>query len=382
MNDVKVLPGGDQSALRHLNTSKILRILYDGGPLTVNALARVTGLSRPTVRGIVSSLLDAGLLALDGQAPARTGGRPAQRYTFDRTAGLLAGVRFDTEGVWVRVTDLGGEPVAVGHRPLPAEAGSAERLDAAAAVVSEQVAGRKVPLWALAAGTPGIIDASGVVRVSAAIPGWAGVRLGEELSARLGCPVVTVKDTNLAALAEHRIGAARGTSDLLYVQMDRRLGVGILVGGLPFTGQSGAAGEIGRHPGLGWEDAPARLAAASGSPRDAHDEAGTLVLTRALHGDPKARAAVSAYARTLADGIGAMVLAVDPRLIVLGGGLAAQGTAVLEPIERRLAEICYEVPPVALTALNEDPVTVGAVEAARDLVRERMPAMTEQMMSG
>jgi predicted NBD/HSP70 family sugar kinase len=381
MNDVRVLPGGDQSALRHLNTSRILRILYDGGPLTVNALARVTGLSRPTVRGIVTALLDTGLLAPAGQAAARTGGRPAQRYAFDRSAGVLAGVRFDTEGVWVRLTDLSGEPVARGHRHLPADAGPAERLDAAAAVVGERVAERKVPLWALTAGTPGIIDASGVVRVSAAIPGWAGVRLGQELSTRLGCPVTTVKDTNLAALAEHRIGAARGTSDLLYVQMDRRLGVGVLVGGLPFTGQSGAAGEIGRHPGLGWEEAPARLAAASGSRHDPHDEAGALTLTRALHGDPDAQAAASTYARTLADGIGAMVLAVDPRLIVLGGSLAAQGTALLEPIERRLEEICYEVPPVALTALTEDAVTAGAVEAARDLVRERMPAMMEQLMS-
>ncbi|MEU8626155.1 ROK family transcriptional regulator [Streptomyces sp. NPDC048669] len=380
MSDAEVPPGGDQSSLRHLNTSRVLHLLYDGVPLTINALSRVTGLSRPTVRGIATALLEAGLLKPDGQDTVRTGGRPAQRYAFDRNAGRLAGLRFDVDGVWARVTDLAGESAVTAHAPLLAEDTPERRIDAAVALVREQLPTPQTPLWAVGAGTPGIVDSAGTVRLSVAIPGWTGVELTRELSDRLGCPAVTAKDTNLAALAEHRIGAAQGTPDILYVQMGSRLGVGVLVDGLPFTGRTGAAGEIGRHPELGWQDAPAKLFAASGSPRDSEEEAGALAFARAAHGDPAARAAVDAYARTLANGIGAMVLAVDPRLIVLGGGLAKSGAVVLDPIRSRLAEICYEAPPLALTALVDDVVSVGGVEAARDLVRAGMRVTVDRVL--
>ncbi|WP_331748849.1 ROK family transcriptional regulator (plasmid) [Streptomyces sp. NBC_00984] len=381
MTDTEVPPGGDQSSLRQLNTSRVLHLLYDGVPLTINALSRVTGLSRPTVRGIVTTLLEAGLLRPDGRDAARTGGRPAQRYAFDHSAGRLAGLHFDVDGIWVRVTDLAGESAVTAHAAVSADATPEQRIDAATTLVRNQLPSPETPLWAVGAGTPGIVDSAGTVRLSVVIPGWTGIELARELGERLGCPAATAKDTNLAALAEHRIGAAQGTPDILYVQMGSRLGVGVLVDGLPFTGRTGAAGEIGRHPELGWQDAPAKLFAASGSARDSEEEAGVLVFARATHGDPEARAAVDAYASTLADGIGAMVLAMDPRLIVLGGALAKSGAVVLDPIRHRLTEICYEAPPLALTALVDDVVSVGGVEAARDLVRAGMRVTVDRVLN-
>ncbi|GAA2800147.1 ROK family protein [Nonomuraea dietziae] len=78
------------------------------------------------------------------------------------------------------------------------------------------------------------------------------------------------------------------------------------------------------------------------------------------------------FARALANGIGAMVLAMDPRLIVIGGGVAKAGTTVLDPIARHLASICYEVPDLQISTLGEDAVTIGAIEVARDRVRAEL----------
>ncbi|MEV7460975.1 ROK family transcriptional regulator [Streptomyces rubiginosohelvolus] len=379
MKTSEALPGGDQSALRHLNTSRVLQLLYEDGPLTVNALSRVTGLSRPTVRGIVTALQETGMLTPAGQDAVATGGRPAQRYAFDTGAGRLAGLHIDADGIRVRFTDLSGKVLSTAYRPLAEDAGADERVRRSVELVQEQMRGGGAPLWATGVGTPGIIDSSGVVRLSVAVPDWNGVPLARELSERLSCPVAAVKDTNLAALAEHRKGAAQGTPDLLYVHMGTRIGVGLLVDGAPFTGRSGGAGEIGRHPQFGWQEAPARLFAASGSPRDAGEDAGALVFAGARHGDRQAQAAVEDYAHALADGIGAMVLAIDPRAIVLGGPLARTGAQILEPIRRRLAEITYEVPPLTLTALNEEAITTGGIETARDLVRARMLTSPDQL---
>ncbi|WP_177154181.1 ROK family transcriptional regulator [Streptomyces sp. 2131.1] len=377
MKNSDVLPGGDQSALRHLNTSRILQLLYDGPPLTTNAIAQVTALSRPTVRGIVTALVADGRLTLDGQDATRTGGRPAQRYAFDFDAGRLAGIHIDSDGISVRITDLGGTLLAEAHRPTLAALDPDERVREAADLVREHLAADGPSLWAAGVGTPGIVDARGSVRLSVAIHQWSGVHLSAQLHELLRCPVVAMKDTNLAVLAEHRIGAARGTSDVLYVHLDNRLGVGILVDGTPFTGRTGAAGEIGRHPRLGWADTPAKLSGGSVAALPDAGEAG-LVFTRARHGDPAAKATVDSYARAVADGIGAMVLAVDPQLIVLGGALAGAGPAVLEAVREQLNGICYEAPPLTLGALTAGAVAVGGVEAARDLVRGRL-SVAEQV---
>ncbi|THA66216.1 ROK family transcriptional regulator [Streptomyces sp. A0642] len=372
MKNSDVLPGGDQSALRHLNTSRVLQLLYEGPPLTTNAIAQVTALSRPTVRGIVTALVADGRLTLDGQDATRTGGRPAQRYAFDFDAGRLAGVHIDSHDISARITDLDGTVLAEGHRRTPADLDPDERLREAADLVREHLLADGPPLWAAGVGTPGIVDARGSVRLSVAIPRWSGLHLAGRLNELLRCPVVAMKDTNLAVLAEHRTGAARGTPDVLYVHLDHRLGVGILVDGKPFTGRTGAAGEIGRHPGLGWADTPAKLVGGSDAAQSDPGRTGHLMFTRARHGDPVARATVDAYARAVADGIGAMVLAVDPQLIVLGGALAGAGPAVLEAVREQLTDICYEVPPLTLSALSAGAVAVGGVEAARDLVRGRL----------
>ncbi len=121
-------------------------------------------------------------------------------------------------------------------------------------------------MWAVGVGAPGIVDDACRVRRSVAIDHWAGVTVADELGRRLEAPVLAVRDTHLAVLAEHRGGAARGYGSVLYVHVGRRLGVGILVDGRPFTGNGSAAGEIGRHPGFGWTEAPARLFSEAGAP--------------------------------------------------------------------------------------------------------------------
>ncbi|MEU4744936.1 ROK family transcriptional regulator [Actinosynnema sp. NPDC023658] len=368
---MRALPGGDQSALRNLNTRRVLQLLYEGPPLTISAVAAQTGLSRPTAQDILASLTESRLLAPDGFDVMRTGGRPAQRYRFNADAGFLAGVDIGAHAVSARVTTLDGALVASARTAIAGDMGAAERIDTAVDLVRRLVPADDRTLWAAGVGTPGIVDKRGVVRLSVALPHWSGVALAEEVATRLNCPVEAVKDTGAAVLAEHRVGVARDVSDVLYVHVGHRLGVGLLVDGRPFVGRSGAAGEVGRHPAFGWHDAPYRLASDAGLPPGA-DDLHEWVFARARRSESDAMAAVESFARTVAGGIGAMVLAVDPQLVVIGGGMARAASAILEPVTRHLAAICYDVPPLVLSTLGEDAVTIGAVETARDQLRRRL----------
>lgn len=67
-----------------------------------------------------------------------------------------------------------------------------------------------------------------------------------------------------------------------------------------------------------------------------------------------------------------MVLAMDPQLVVVGGGIARAGETVMKPVRRHLAEILYELPGLAISALGDDAVAIGAVETARDAVRAEL----------
>ena len=84
----------------------------------------------------------------------------------------------------------------------------------------------------------GELDAEGI------LPGWRGIRPAAEMQARLGVSVQLENDANVGALGEKIFGAARGVDELVYVLLSAGIGAGIILGGRPYQGVSGVAGEI------------------------------------------------------------------------------------------------------------------------------------------
>ena len=100
---------------------------------------------------------------------------------------------------------------------------------------------------AVGIGTPGVVEpGTGRVLVSPNLAGFdRPVPLGEQLAARLGCPVAVANDVNLAALGEARSGAAVGHDDVLAVWLGTGVGAGLVLDGRLRVGPSGLAGELG-----------------------------------------------------------------------------------------------------------------------------------------
>src|SRR5205807_716058 len=87
--------------------------------------------------------------------------------------------------------------------------------------------------------------ARGTVGSSSILPGWVGVRAADEMSRRIGLAVEVDNDANLGALAELNVGAGRGCSELAYIKASTGIGCGLVLGGQPYRGATGTAGEIG-----------------------------------------------------------------------------------------------------------------------------------------
>ncbi|WP_329571014.1 ROK family protein [Kitasatospora sp. NBC_01266] len=376
------LTGGDSSLLRRINAAVTLRSLRDGQAVTLTQLVGETGLSRPTVEGVIEGLVESGLVAEVEQAQenGRQRGRPARWFRFRAEAGHTLGIEIGVHAIRVVLADLTGRQVESHARPVDETLEAEERLGAVRGAVAEVLRKAGVSrdsLWAVGVGSPGIVDRDGSVRLGTAMPGWTGLDLGARLRRSFRCPVLIENDANLAAIAEHWQGVAVGMGDVVFVLAGLSPGAGSLINGRLHRGFGGAAGEIGALHLLGQEATPERLLSTSGTPLDPLDEAAVArVLTLAREGDEVARVAMDRFLRRLVHDVAALVLAIDPQLVVIGGWAAGLDD-VLEPLREQLALYTLRAPEVALSTLGEDVVALGALRVALDQVEEQLFAVDQ-----
>ncbi|MCB5909209.1 ROK family transcriptional regulator [Streptomyces pinistramenti] len=380
------LTGGDPSLLRRINSAVVLHALRAADSPTLTDLVQVTGLSRPTVEGVVEGLIETGLVAeaAADESEARRQGRPARRFRFRAEAGHLLGIEIGPHRVTALLSDLGGQVQESAQRPVDERARADERLDRVRAVVAELLRRTGVPrrsLRAVGVGSPGIVEADGTVRLGTALPGWTGLPLGERLRRSFRCPVLVENDANAAVVAEHWKGAATGSDDVVFVLAGLSPGAGALIGGRLHRGFGGAAGEIGALHLLGRDVTPEKLLSTTGKPLHPLDEAQVAeVFALAREGDLRAQDAMDRFLQRLVHDVAALVLALDPELVVIGGW-AAGLAGILDPLRDELARYCLRPPQVTLSALGEAAVATGALRLALDHVEGELFAV-EGTMTG
>ncbi|MEV7426462.1 MULTISPECIES: ROK family transcriptional regulator [unclassified Streptomyces] len=374
------LTGGDPSLLRRINSAVVLHALRDAGPLTLTDLTRITGLSRPTVEGVVEGLTETRLVAESApeEGEARKQGRPARRFRFRAEAGHLLGIEIGSGRVAALVSGLDGRIVGAGSREVTKTADADERLERVRLVVADVLEGAGVAhssLRAVGVGSPGIVEADGTVRLGTALPQWTGLALGERLRRSFSCPVLVENDANAAAVAEQWKGAATDSDDVVFVLAGLSPGAGALIGGRLHRGFGGAAGEIGALHLLGRGVTPEKLLSTTDEPLHPLDEQAVAdVFARAKEGDVQAMRAVERFIERLTHDVAALVLALDPELVVIGGW-AAGLDGVLDPLRGELSRFCLRPPRVTLSLLGEAAVATGALRLALDHVEEQLFAV-------
>ncbi|MFJ5533264.1 ROK family transcriptional regulator [Streptomyces sp. NPDC093261] len=374
------LTGGDPSLLRRINSAVVLHALRATDCATLTEITRVTGLSRPTVEGVVEGLIEAGLVVEQAaeEGAARRQGRPARRYRFRAEAGHLLGLDVGAHRVTALLADLDGRELGSLSKEISEAAPADERLDRLRGTVAELLRRAGVSrgsLRAVGVASPGIVEADGTVRLGTALPEWTGLRLGERLSRSFKCPVLVENDANAAAVAEHWKGAATESDDVVFVLAGLSPGAGALIGGRLHRGYGGAAGEIGALHLLGREAAPEKLLSTTDEPLQPLDEQQVAdVFALAREGDQRARAAVDRFIRRLVHDVAALALALDPELVVIGGW-AAGLDGVLDPLRHELDRYCLRPPKVTLSRLGEAAVATGALRLALDHVEEQLFAV-------
>ncbi|WP_409056334.1 ROK family transcriptional regulator [Streptomyces sp. SYP-A7185] len=374
------LTGGDPSLLRRINSAVVLHALRGADFATLTEVTRVTGLSRPTVEGVVEGLIEAGLVVETAaeEGAARRQGRPARRFRFRAEAGHLLGLEIGPHRVAAILSDLDGRVLGTAAKDVDETASADERIERLRTTVADLLRRGGIArssLRAVGVGSPGIVEADGTVRLGTALPEWTGLALGERLRRSFRCPVLVENDANTAAVAEHWKGAATDSDDVVMVLAGLSPGAGALIGGRLHRGYGGAAGEIGALHLLGRDVTPETLLSTTDEPLHPLDEQAVAeVFAHAREGDERASQAVERFIQRLVHDVAALVLALDPELVVVGGW-AAGLDGVLEPLRRELARYCLRPPRVALSVLGQAAISTGALRLALDHVEEQLFAV-------
>ncbi|MEU4191999.1 ROK family protein [Kribbella sp. NPDC026611] len=378
--------GGDLSRLRQLNAAAVLRELRGDQPLTLTELSKRTGLSRASTEDVARDLLGRGWLAEVAPSVGSVG-RPARRYRFNSGAGRILGVDVGGHKVLALVTDLDGTVLNQARILLDPELGRRGRLAAVDKCVAQALAGADVradQIWSTGVASTGLVDGTGKVMLSDSLPEWTGVDLTAHFRRLVGGPIRVENDCKLAALAETWRGVARYAKDVVFLLAGLRTGAGLIINGQLHRGFANWSGEIGALPAAGWQRAPEHLnnwlAGAKhptppvGAAQAAPPPELESVFVAARRGDREAGRAVRGYVRDLAVGASALVLTLDPELVVIGGGFSRSADVMVEPLRRELDRWCLRTPEIRVSAFADEGVALGAVRLALEEVESTITA--------
>ncbi|WP_329499885.1 ROK family transcriptional regulator [Kitasatospora herbaricolor] len=227
------------------NRALVLATLFHQGAMSRAGLARVTGLTAPTVSALVADLEADGLVA-DTDSPVEGGrrrGKPSMLVEIQDGARTLVTVDLSPSDVFRgAVTDIRGRVLARAEVAL-ADAYAQEAEQLLRELVSRLMALAPSRVLGIGVAAPGIVDDAGVVRQAAHLR-WSDFPMARCLTEWFGVPAYVGNDVNLAALAVLRFGGA-WSKNVMVVSIEHGVGAGLVVGGQLVEGEQFAAGEIG-----------------------------------------------------------------------------------------------------------------------------------------
>ena len=296
----------------------------------------------------------------------------------------------------VAVADDRGRLRTIVREPTEARRGRRHVIDRIVSAVERALEEDGTPVrqvGALGIGLPGPVDpAAGLVISPANLPGFHNVPLNRILTRETKIRSFLHHDAHLAALGEHRRGAARGASELIYVTVSTGIGAGLILGNQPYAGAHGIAGEVGHivvqpggprcrcgndgcveaiASGTGIAQAAARLGPENPDSLLHGMEAPTAadVVRAAREGDELAASILDTAGRYLGIALGTLVNLFNPQVIVLGGSVLKSGGLLLQPMRRAMIASSWAASRKGLRivrpALGDDVGLIGAVEFAR-----------------
>jgi len=323
----------------------VLRLVRTQGALTRAQMTDQTGLSRTAVNQRLDTLVAAGLvLGSHGEVPTR--GRPADRFHFNSTRGVVLVADIGASRMRAGLSDLDGRLRREVTAVLDVTEGPETVLSTVHSLfqnlLGEERCGVEAVLG-IGVGVPGPVKFPlGQVINPPIMPGWDRFDIPAWFGERYDCPLFVEKDANVIAYGEHRVRFPL-VKQLMSVKVGHGIGSGLVLDGRLYRGADGGAGDVG-HTHYGDDDGPACKCGNAGCVeaiaggwallRDLQDlghpvETLSEALTMIDAGQPDAIRLVRQAGRVIGAALAGPVNLINPRVVVIGGQLVSAGGANL-----------------------------------------------------
>ena len=341
----------------------VLRLIWRERQISRAEIARRLSLSRSTVTEIVKDLLKTVFVEEVGRGTSSGGRRPIM-LEFQYEAKCILGIDIGATHVSVALIDLRGRLLEWKEKRHPVRTDPEGTRALVVQMCDECIAPWGVGverLLSISVSVPSPVDPAHPEWLpEVVIPAWQGHSELDRLRERYGVPVYVDNDANLGALAEHWWGAGRGVDDFVFLKLGRGIGAGYILGGEVYRGVGGVAGEIG-HLSIDPHGPPcvcglkgclatfigssalqaranALLAEYPDSALLGEELTMSTIVRAARAGDSLAQHVVQEAASYLGIALTGFINLMNPRMVVLGGGLAQVGDLLLEPLREKVRE--------------------------------------------
>jgi predicted NBD/HSP70 family sugar kinase len=388
---VRSLQAARPQLLRALNEQLLLQHIRQVGPCSRAELARLSGLSKPTVSLALANVERSGLVREAGQ---RTGvpGRSAVLYEIRPDAGYVLGLDIGREYLRGALADLTGTVIGRSSRRSGTASVSGRVVELIE--LADELCGRagltRSDVTQTVIGSPGVYDQRrNAIALAGGLAGLSKPSVLKQLRAAFREQLVLENDADAASLAERDLGHGREVSTFAFVWIGTGVGMGLVINGQLHRGVHGVAGEIAFMPLTGGQGADPEDARRRGALEAAGSAAAVVraakragmrgslsarrVFEAAAAGDERAAAIVADEAELVARAVCAIVTVIDPELVVLGGGIG-QAPGFAAAVAAQLGRLAPVMPDVRVSALGTDAVVDGCLASGAELAWQRLTA--------
>jgi len=349
--------------------SNLLLHLYQSGDTSINKMARLFHASIPSATGIVNELIREGWITETGTGPARAG-RPPVLYGLNAKKYLTLIMDINRHDTQLVIFDLNNQLIV--KRKINIKLDDSSDFLQELFIETEKFLQfhdiSSKTLWGIGVAMPGLIDSSRGINLTYPNLTPPGVPLVSYLKKHFQLPVCLFNDTKATTIGEHRFGLAVNKSQVLTINIDWGVGLGIILNGEVFHGASGFAGELGHiqvkpdgllcHCGkVGCLDTITSALALIRRAKEGIISGRATILSQivnnnlelldtthiieAVHsGDEFSIDLLSTVGTELGKGLATAVHLFNPEIIIIGGLLAEAGPFISNPIEQAINKYC------------------------------------------
>jgi predicted NBD/HSP70 family sugar kinase len=379
--------------------------LYFGGDLSCAELSNLTAKSVPLTTRLLAEMIKDGSVVEKGYAHS-TGGRRPQMYSLQPQLLYIVCVAMDQ--LITKIALMDGRNKLVGNITevelgLAGNDNALNELNDAIATFIATCGIPKKKIAGIGIGMPGFVDVLKGNNYSF-LQSESG-SIVSTLQDRIGLPVFIDNDSSLIALAEQRLGAAKGRQNVMVINISWGVGLGMILKGELFRGHNGFAGEFSHIPifannkmcscgktgCLETETSllyiaekalesvrSGRISILKDISLEHKEEMASAIMEAAQKGDKLAVDLFSEAGYKIGKGVAILIHLINPELIVLSGRGAAAGRVWLAPIQQAINEHCIpkiaENTEIVLSSLSYEAELFGAAALVMEHYENINPA--------